>query len=145
MKRFILLVEDNPDDATLALRAFRKSNLNRDIVTVQDGVEALDFLFGRGAFAGRDTRALPDVILLDIKLPKLDGLEILKRLRADEHTCLIPVVMLTTSQEKEDLVRSYKLGANSYIRKPVDFNRFFEVMNQVGSYWLVLNQTVYGS
>jgi two-component system, response regulator len=137
----ILLVEDNPDDELLCLRAFKKSNLRNEVVVVRDGAEALDYLFGKGAYEGRDLNETPQVILLDLKLPKVDGLEVLRRIRADENTRLLPVVILTTSQEQEDMVQSYSLGANSYIRKPVDFNQFVTAIQHLGLYWLVLNQT----
>jgi len=136
----ILLVEDNPDDEALTLRAFRKSNLGNEVVVVRDGSEALDYLFATGSYAGRDANDTPHLILLDLKLPKIDGLEVLERLRADERTSLLPVVVLTSSKEQEDLVRSYALGANSYIRKPVDFNQFVQAVQQLGLYWLVLNE-----
>lgn len=136
----ILLVEDNPDDEMLALRAFKKNNITNEVNVARDGVEALDFLFGRGAYQGRDLTQQPSLILLDLKLPKMDGLEVLKALRANEHTRLIPVVVMTTSKEEDDLVRSYSYGANSYIRKPVDFNQFIDAVRQVGLYWLVLNE-----
>ena len=136
----ILLVEDNPDDEMLALRAFKKNNITNEIVVARDGVEALDYLFGRNTHEGRDLHHQPSLILLDLKLPKLDGLEVLKSLRANEHTKLIPVVVMTTSKEEDDLVRSYTLRANSYIRKPVDFNQFIDAVRQVGLYWLVLNE-----
>ncbi|MFO1386440.1 MAG: response regulator [Chitinivorax sp.] len=136
----ILLVEDNPDDEMLALRAFKKNNITNEVNVARDGVEALDFLFGRGAYQGRDLTQQPSLILLDLKLPKMDGLEVLKALRANEHTKLIPVVVMTTSKEEDDLVRSYSYGANSYIRKPVDFNQFIDAVRQVGLYWLVLNE-----
>ena len=139
-ENYIVLVEDNPDDVTLTKRAFRKSNLVNDMRVFPDGIEALEFLQGYGRYAGRDTLDAPGVILLDLKLPKLDGLNVLAQLRAHEATRLIPVVMLTTSQEKADLVNSYALGANSYIRKPVDFTQFIEVVQTVGRYWLVLNR-----
>ena len=136
----ILLVEDNPDDEMLALRAFKKNNITNEVNIARDGVEALDFLFGRGAYQGRDLTQQPSLILLDLKLPKMDGLEVLKALRANENTRLIPVVVMTTSKEEDDLVRSYSYGANSYIRKPVDFNQFIDAVRQVGLYWLVLNE-----
>lgn len=140
-QKSILLVEDNPDDETLALRAFRKNNILNDVVTARDGVEALDYLFGTGAHAGRDTSVTPAVVLLDLKLPKVSGLEVLKRIREDERTRFLPVVILTSSKEEQDLVNGYKLGANSYIRKPVDFPQFIEAVKQLGLYWLVLNET----
>ena len=136
----VLLVEDNPDDEALTLRAFRKSNLTNEVVVARDGVEALDYLFGTGIYAGRDVVETPQLILLDLKLPKIDGLEVLQRIRQDERTRMLPVVVLTSSKEQEDLVRSYSLGANSYIRKPVDFNQFVQAVQQLGLYWLVLNQ-----
>jgi len=135
----ILLVEDNPDDEALTLRAFRKSNILNPVVVARDGVEALDYLFGTGAHAGRDTAEQPQVVLLDLKLPRLDGLEVLRRLRADPRTRWLPVVILTTSSEDSDILSSYQLGANSYIRKPVDFEQFIEAARQLGLYWLVLN------
>jgi len=135
----ILLVEDNPDDEALTLRAFRKSNILNPVVVARDGVEALDYLFGTGAHAGRDTAEQPQVVLLDLKLPRLDGLEVLQRLRADPRTRWLPVVILTTSSEDSDILSSYQLGANSYIRKPVDFEQFIEAARQLGLYWLVLN------
>jgi len=136
----ILLVEDNPDDESLTLRALKKSNITNKVYVVRDGVEALDYLFAAGTYAGRDLSDPPAVVLLDIKLPKLDGLEVLKSLRADERTKLIPVVMLTSSTQEEDIITSYKLGANSYVRKPVDFNQFAEAVRQLGLYWLLVNQ-----
>lgn len=136
----ILLVEDNPDDELLTLRALRHNNISNSVIVVHDGAEALDYLFGTGAHTGRDASRLPEVILLDLKLPKIDGLEVLRRLRADERTELLPVVILTSSREEKDLVNGYKLGANSYIRKPVDFNQFTEAVRQLGLYWLVLNE-----
>lgn len=138
--KMILLVEDNPDDEVLTLRAFRKNNIGNNVVVARDGAEALDFLFCTGAYADRDPREKPQVILLDIKLPKIDGLEVLRRIRADERTNLLPVIILTSSKEQQDLVNGYKLGANSYIRKPVDFDQFMESVRQLGLYWLVLNE-----
>ena len=138
--KVILLVEDNPDDEALTLRAFAKSNISNAVVVAHDGVEALDYLFGSGAYAGRDLRIQPQVILLDLKLPKLDGLDVLRQLRADDRTALLPVVILTSSKEEQDLIQSYRLGANSYIRKPVDFLQFTEAVRQLGLYWLVLNE-----
>lgn len=135
----ILLVEDNPDDEALTLRALKKNNIMNPVVVARDGVEALDYLFGTGAHAGRDTELQPQLILLDLKLPRLDGLEVLRRLRADPRTALQPVAVLTTSSEERDIVVSYQLGANSYIRKPVDFEQFMEAVRQLGLYWLVLN------
>ncbi|MHB9119382.1 MAG: response regulator [Burkholderiales bacterium] len=137
--KIILLVEDNPDDETLTLRALKKSKILNEIVVARDGAEALDYLFGTGAFAGRDTSIQPQLILLDLKLPKVDGLEVLKRLRADPRTALLPVTVLTTSNEERDVVTSYQLGVNSYVRKPVDFDSFIEAVRQLGLYWLVLN------
>lgn len=138
--RVILLVEDNSDDEVLAVKALKKSNLMNGVVVAHDGVEALDYLFGVGTYAGRDLAVQPGVILLDLKLPRLDGLEVLRRLRSDERTRRLPVVVLTSSKEQQDLLQSYGLGANSYIRKPVDFNQFTEAMRQLGLYWLVLNE-----
>lgn len=138
--RTILLVEDNPDDEKLSVRALKKNNVMNPLVVVRDGAEALDYLFATGVHASRDPGALPGVILLDLKLPKVDGLEVLRRLRADERTRRLPVVVLTSSKEEPDLISSYNLGANSYIRKPVDFNQFIEAVRQLGMYWLVLNE-----
>ena len=138
--KIILLVEDNPDDELLTLRALERSNVLNRIVVARDGVEALDYLFGRGAYASRDITILPQLILLDLKLPKLDGLEVLQQIRADPRTRLLPVVILTSSDEERDIVASYQLGANSYIRKPVDFGQFTQAVQQLGLYWLVLNQ-----
>lgn len=136
----ILLVEDNPDDVELTLRAFRKNNIGNKIEVARDGAEALDYLFGTGTHSGRDPSVMPEVILLDLKLPKIDGLEVLRRLRADERTNLLPVVILTSSKEEKDLINGYKLGANSYVRKPVDFDQFIKAVQQLGLYWLVLNE-----
>jgi two-component system, response regulator len=136
----ILLVEDNPDDEALTVRAFKKSNLSNEVVVAHDGVEALEYLFAEGAYADRDPREVPNLVLLDIKLPKLDGLEVLQRIRENELTHMLPVVMLTSSKEQDDLARSYSLGANSYIRKPVDFAQFMTAIQQLGLYWLVLNE-----
>lgn len=136
----ILLVEDSPDDEALALRAFKKSNIANEVVVAHDGVEALEYLFAKGAHADRDPNALPAVILLDLKLPRVDGLEVLRQVRANERTRLVPVVILTSSREEQDLVAGYRLGINSYIRKPVDFDQFAEVVRQLGLYWLVLNE-----
>lgn len=138
----ILLVEDNPDDVSLTLRAFRKSNIANEIVVARDGAEAIDYLFGTGAYTGRDPSHQPQLVLLDLKLPKIDGLEVLDRIRADERTRFVPVVILTTSKEQEDMISGYKRGANSYIRKPVDFVQFAEAVTQVGMYWLVLNESL---
>lgn len=138
--KLILLVEDNPDDEALTLRALKKNNIRNEVIVARDGVEALDFLFGTGAYADRDMAVMPQLILLDLKLPRLDGLEVLRRLRADKRTRLLPVVILTSSKEEMDLVSGYSLGANSYIRKPVDFPQFSEAIRQLGLYWLVLNE-----
>ena len=137
----ILLVEDNPDDEALTLRALKKNNILNEVVVARDGVEALDFLFGAGAHAGRDLALMPEVILLDINLPRINGLEVLEKIRANERTRLLPVVILTTSNEERDKLKSYTLGANSFIRKPVDFLQFSEAIRQLGLYWLVLNQS----
>ncbi len=136
----ILLVEDNPDDVKLTLRALAKSRIANDVVVAKDGVEAIDYLFGRGRFEGRDTNMMPQVILLDLKMPRMDGLEVLRYIRSEEKTKLLPVVILTTSNEDKDRMDSYSLYANSYIRKPVDFNQFAEAIQQLGLYWLVLNE-----
>lgn len=135
----IFLVEDNPMDEELTLRAFKKNNLSNPVVVARDGAEALDYLHSRGAHANAPPLS-PRIILLDLKLPKVDGLDVLKAIRADERTKLLPVVILTSSQEDQDLVRSYSLGANSYVRKPVDFNQFVDTIKQLGLYWLILNQ-----
>lgn len=139
--KVILLVEDNPRDEELTIRALKKSNVINPVVVARDGVEALDYLFARGAHAGRSPDAMPQVVLLDLKLPRIDGLEVLKALRSNEFTRLLPVVVLTSSVEDQDLIRSYSLGANSYVRKPVDFVQFIEAVRQLGLYWLVLNET----
>lgn len=136
----ILLIEDNKDDEDLTLRAFKKNNLRNEIKVVRDGVEALDFLFGTGQYAGRDLSVMPQVVLLDLKLPKIDGLEVLRRIRSEPKTKLLPTVVLTSSKEDQDLVKSYSLGANSYVRKPVDFNEFVTAVTQLGCYWLLLNE-----
>ena len=136
----ILLVEDNPDDIKLTLRALKKSNILNEVVIAEDGVDALDYLYGTGKYEGRDLNVMPQLILLDLKMPKLDGLEVLQRIRTNEKTQLLPVVVLTTSSEDQDKIESYKLGANSYIRKPVDFNQFVNAVQQLGLYWLVLNE-----
>ena len=136
----ILLVEDNPDDVELTLRAFRKSNVANEVIVARDGVEALEYLFATGQYAGRDPDALPQVVLLDLNLPRVDGLQVLQRVRAHPKTKLLPVVILTSSTEERDLVSGYSLGANSYVRKPVDFEQFADSVKQLGLYWLLLNQ-----
>jgi two-component system, response regulator len=136
----ILLVEDNPDDVELTRRAFKRSSIANEIVTVSDGQEALDYLFSTGMHTGRDAALMPQVILLDLNLPKISGLEVLRRMRADERTKRIPVVVLTTSNEEKDVIGSYDLGANSYVRKPVDFAQFLDAARHLGLYWLVLNE-----
>ena len=143
MKRsnVILLVEDNADDAELTLRAFRRSKVVNEIVHVSDGVAALDYLFGTGAYAGRDVKLKPEVILLDLKMPKIGGLEVLRRMRAEELTRRIPVVVLTSSNEERDILSGYDLGANSFVRKPVDFAQFVDAAQELGLYWLVRNQS----
>jgi len=140
-EKIILLVEDSPDDVDLTLRAFKKNNITNQVIVAHDGVEALDYLRGTGMYAGRDVRQLPVVVMLDLKLPKIDGMEVLRSIRQDELTRLIPVVILTSSAEQKDLVEGYKLGANSYIRKPVDFERFIEAVNILGLYWTLWNET----
>ncbi len=140
MERIILLVEDNPDDVELTLRALKQYNVKNQIAVVRDGAEALDYLFTTGAYADRDTSTIPAVVILDLKLPKMDGLEVLQRLRADERTKLVPVVILTSSKEEGDMVNGYKFGANSYVQKPVDFTQFVEAARQLGLYWLVINE-----
>ena len=138
--KIILLVEDNADDEALTLRALKKNSIRNEVVVARDGAEALDFLFGTGAYAGRDLRVMPTITLLDLKLPKVDGLEVLRRLRVDDRTKSLPVVILTSSKEEQDLINGYRLGANSYIRKPVDFAQFNEAIRELGLYWLVLNE-----
>ena len=140
MKEKILLVEDNPDDELLTLRAFKKNNISNEVVVARDGVEALDYLFATGAHVGRDTADTPQVVLLDLKLPRMSGLEVLRKMRSEPLTKLLPVIILTTSNEESDVLSGYELGANSYIRKPVDFSQFLEAVRQLGLYWLVLNQ-----
>lgn len=140
MDKFILLVEDNPNDEALTLRAFKKNNLLNQIIVVRDGQEALDFLFCKDNYSDRNKSENPQVILLDINLPKLDGLEVLRQLRSNKDTALIPVVIMTTSDEQNDLITSYKLGANSYIRKPVELESFMSAIKSLGMYWMVLNQ-----
>jgi two-component system, response regulator len=139
--KVILLVEDNPRDEALTRRALAKSNIINEIVVAHDGVEALDYFAGTGVFAGRDLSVMPQLVLLDLKLPKVDGLEVLRRLRADKRTKGLPVVVFTSSSEEEDVISSYSLGANSYVRKPVEFDQFLEATKQLGLYWLVLNET----
>ena len=144
MEKLILLVEDNPDDEALTCRALAKNRLPNPVVA-RDGAEALDYLFGRGAYAGRDRTILPAVVLLDLKLPKVDGLEVLRRLREDERTRRLPVVILTSSREEQDLARGYSLGANSYVVKPVEFDAFMHAIGQLGLYWMMLNETLPGT
>ena len=138
--KIILLVEDSQRDEELALRALRKNNIKNEVVVARDGAEALDYLFATGAYAGRKVAELPTVMLLDIKLPKIDGLEVLRRLRADERTKLLPVVILTSSKEDKDRLAGYTSGANSFVRKPIEFTEFSEAMRQLGLYWLILNE-----
>lgn len=138
--KIILLVEDNPDDEALTLRALKKNNISNQVIVARDGAEALDFLFGTGEHSGGDMNLMPQVVLLDLKLPKIDGLEVLRQLRANESTKLLPVVILTSSDEEQDRLKGYSLGANSYVRKPVDFNQFIGAVHQLGLYWLVLNE-----
>jgi DNA-binding response OmpR family regulator len=139
-RHIILLVEDNPNDARLTMRALEKSNLVNEIVLVRDGIEALSYLFGTGVYEGRDTSVMPVLVLLDLKLPKVDGFEVLKRIRSEELTRCLPVVILTSSKEERDIIESYSLGVNSYVCKPVDFGEFMDAARQLGLYWLLLNQ-----
>lgn len=139
-QKFILLVEDNPDDEALTLRALRKNNILNEVIVVRDGVEALDFLFCNGVYSGRPAHEMPALVLLDLKLPKIDGLEVLRQVRAQESTCCLPVVVLTSSREEGDISNSYKLGASSYIVKPVDFMKFMEIIRTIGLYWLSMNE-----
>jgi len=136
-----MLVEDNPDDRDLTLRALKKNNIANEVIVAEDGVEALDYLFGTGKYDGRDVSDVPLFILLDLKLPKIDGIEVLKKLRADDRTAIIPVVILTSSKEDQDMLSGYKVGANSYVRKPVDFDQFTDTVKQLGMYWLVINES----
>jgi two-component system response regulator len=140
-ERVIILIEDNATDEELTLRAFRKSNIMNRVVVLRDGAEALDYFFQRGAYTGRPNAEIAQVVLLDLKLPKVNGLDVLRALRADERTRLLPIVILTSSAEEQDLVRGYGLGANSYVRKPVDFSQFVEAVRQLGLYWLAINQS----
>jgi len=138
--KVILLVEDNTDDETLTLRALKKNNISNQVIVARDGAEAIDYLFGTGQYSGRDANLTPQVVLLDLKLPKVDGLEVLRQLRANKSTKFLPVVILTSSNEEQDRLTGYSLGANSYVRKPVDFNQFIEAVRQLGLYWLILNE-----
>jgi len=141
--KIILLVEDNPDDEALTLRALKKNDFQNEVIVARDGAQALDYLFATGEHEEHAARVVPQLVLLDLKLPRVDGLEVLRRIRADERTRLLPVVILTSSREQRDLVEGYGSGANSYIRKPVDFGQFVEAVRQLGLYWLVLNETPY--
>jgi CheY-like chemotaxis protein len=139
-KEIILLVEDNPDDELLTMLALKENNIRNEVIIARDGAEALDYFFGRGKYQGKDMEVLPHVVLLDLKLPKVDGLEVLKQIRSYDPTRFLPVVVLTSSDEETDIVKSYELGANSYIQKPVDFEQFSEAIKQLGLYWLILNE-----
>ncbi len=139
-RKALLLVEDNPDDEELTLLALEQGGITNEVIVAHDGVEALDYLFGTGIYAQRDTSIMPALILLDIQLPRINGLEVLQRLRSDDRTKLLPVVILTTSNEQQDLINSYTLGCNSYIRKPVDYDQFLIAMQQLGMYWLLINE-----
>lgn len=141
-EKIILLVEDNSDDEALTLRALKKNNITNDVVVARDGVEALEYLFGTGKYSGRNLNVMPQVVLLDLKLPKVDGFEVLRQLRANVRTKLLPVVILTTSNEESDRINGYGLGANSFVRKPVEFDRFIDAVRQLGLYWLILNEPV---
>jgi two-component system response regulator len=143
--KIILLVEDNPDDELLTLRALEKNHIQNQVVVAHDGTEALDYLFATGTYSGRDPQSQPQLILLDLNLPRLSGLDVLKRIRADARTRLVPIVILTSSREEQDIISSYSLGANSYIRKPVDFIQFVEAVRQLNLYWLVLNEALPGA
>ena len=139
--KIILLIEDNPDDEALTLRALKKNNIKNEVVVAHDGAEALDYFFGTGSYAGRDLTIMPQLTLLDLKLPKVNGLDVLRRVRANELTRLLPVVILTSSNEEQDRINGYGLGANSYVRKPVDFGQFNDAVRQLGLYWLILNES----
>ena len=139
-EKIILLVEDNQDDVDLTLRALKKGKIKNDVIVVRDGEEALDYLFGTGAYSEKDKDIFPTIVLLDLNLPKIDGLEVLKRIRSNERTKYLPVIILTSSKEERDLIDGYKNGANSYVRKPVDFNQFVEAVHNIGLYWLLLNE-----
>src|SRR5687767_1107464 len=138
-KKLVLLVEDNPDDELLTIMAIEKNNMEIEVKIVRDGAEAIDYFFGTGEYAGRDLKIMPTVTLLDLKLPKISGLDVLKRIRENPATSLLPVVILTSSKEEQDIIESYKLHVNSYIRKPVDFSQFTQTVNNIGLYWLLLN------
>jgi len=143
-RKVILLVEDNPDDEALTVRALKVNNIHNEIVVARDGAQALDYLFGTGTYAGRNVSDLPAVTLLDLKLPKVDGLEVLRRVRADQRTNTMPIVILTSSKEERDVINGYRLGCNSYVRKPVDFDEFLQAARQLGLYWLLLNESPTG-